>query len=507
MVDAEDKGWDEEGPSEGYTSLGDIPQVLLPSYTIIGMEELEKAMNDCIKHIMDLFSTTEDNAITLLKIYKWNEDKLQQEYFADQDKVLVKHGMMVDTSLGLVQPESPNCMICLESLEGKKVDHLVCGHTFCDSCWSMYCQAAVKSGKDCVLTKCPLVGCPVVVPKSIFRRYLPEWMFPDYTKLVCRSFTDENKAMKWCPAPGCKYIALNESLAKIDITCKCGKMFCFGCGEESHVPCTCPLIKLWNIKNCAESENMTWIMANTKSCPKCEKPIEKNQGCNHMTCSQCRHEFCWICMGAWTIHGEKTGGYYKCNRFEGEIKTNQSLKESEEKREKAKTELAKYSFYFERYNNHDKAMKLAIKQLSQADGKILDLHNKKKYPFSELQFLKNAAESMISVRRVLKNSYVYGYYLNDPNEKVLFENLQGRLEENCDHLHQLLERDLTDFTKEEIVSTTEFIKYKTELTNYFEITKKVYRVMKSCSSTRTSAKALRAGWHRVTYNSHIHTSA
>ena len=118
-------------------------------------------------------------------------------------------------------------------------------------------------------------------------------------------------------------------------------------------------------------------------------------------------------------------------------------------------------------------MKLAVKEFAQADDKILDLHNKKKYPFSELQFLKNAAEAMIGVRRVLKNSYVYGYYLNDPSEKVLFEDIQGRLEENCDHLHQLLEKDLSEFMKEDVVDNAPFIKYKTELTNYFEITKKV----------------------------------
>lgn len=109
----------------------------------------------------------------------------------------------------------------------------------------------------------------------------------------------------------------------------------------------------WLLKNSAESENLNWIMANTKPCPKCKRPIEKNHGCMHMNCSQCRHEFCWcafnsswplsrlfsvselpqhlvstllratrnavpvnfrLCLGDWKAHGEGTGGFYACNR-------------------------------------------------------------------------------------------------------------------------------------------------------------------------------------------------
>ena len=73
----------------------------------------------------------------------------------------------------------------------------------------------------------------------------------------------------------------------------------------------------WIQKNSAESENANWILANTKPCPKCKRPIEKNQGCMHMVCTQCRSEFCWLCLGNWAEHGERTGGYYSCNRWGG----------------------------------------------------------------------------------------------------------------------------------------------------------------------------------------------
>jgi ariadne-1 len=64
------------------------------------------------------------------------------------------------------------------------------------------------------------------------------------------------------------------------------------------------MFKKWQIKNSSESENLIWIIANTKMCPnsKCGRPIEKSTGCNHMTCKVCSHEFCWLCMGKWSEH-------------------------------------------------------------------------------------------------------------------------------------------------------------------------------------------------------------
>merc|ERR550514_1353158 len=67
--------------------------------------------------------------------------------------------------------------------------------------------------------------------------------------------------------------------------------------------------------------NEEYKRRNTKPCPRCQSPIEKNDGCDHMTCRRgaggCGHEFCWLCLADYATilregnhYHERTCTYY-----------------------------------------------------------------------------------------------------------------------------------------------------------------------------------------------------
>jgi len=196
---------------------------------------------------------------------------------------------------------------------------LICGHKFCFSCWETYIKVKLEDLITCISSKCPQEGCNIVVPETAFYKFLEtdaDCRF-EYQKALLKNFTDYNSDLRWCPKAGCGICVLFPGHPMKEIQCECGFVLCFKCGGEGHRPCECKMVEAWIRKNNSESENVKWLMANTKQCPECHKYIEKNQGCNHMTCRKeaggCGYEFCWICLGEWKPHGSS---YYQCTKFD-----------------------------------------------------------------------------------------------------------------------------------------------------------------------------------------------
>ena len=158
-------------------------------------------------------------------------------------------------------------------------------------------------------------------------------------------------------------------------------------------------------------------------------------------------------MGDWKEHGASTGGYYKCNKYEGAQKNDKKLRSMEKKQSDAKHELKRYMHYFERWHNHNKARHRASRLRDEIAVTREKLHQMCGHGISETQFMVGACDQIVDSRRVLEATYIYGFYLdNSEGTRELFEHMQEMLEKFNEELHSLVE---LEFPLRELVSDDE----------------------------------------------------
>ena len=209
-----------------------------------------------------------------------------------------------------------------------------------------------------------------------------------------------------------------------------------------HQPAPCALVKMW-LKKCEDdSETANWISANTKECPKCNSTIEKNGGCNHMTCRKCKHEFCWMCMGLWSEHGTS---WYNCNRFE-----EKSGLDGRDAQARSRQSLERYLHYYNRYANHEQSAKLDKDLYHKTERKMQNLQTASGMSWIEVQFLDSASQALQQCRQTLKWTYAFAFYLQRNNETEIFEDNQKDLEMAVENLSEMFEKPVTELSNSKL---------------------------------------------------------
>ncbi|XP_042489828.1 probable E3 ubiquitin-protein ligase ARI8 [Macadamia integrifolia] len=417
------------------------------NYTILSEADIRQRQDEDITMISTVLSISRVSASILLRHYNWSVSKVHDAWFADEEKVRKAVGLLEKPVVQISKNvKELTCGICFETYPRDRITSAVCGHPFCGACWTGYISTSINDGPGCLMLRCPDPSCGASVGQDMINPLASNDDKEKYSRYLLRSYIEDNRKTKWCPAPGCEYaVDFVVGSGSYDVSCHCSYSFCWNCTEEAHRPVDCGTVARWILKNSAESENMNWILANSKPCPKCKRPIEKNQGCMHITCTPpCKFEFCWLCLGAWSDHGERTGGFYACNRYET-AKQEGAYDETEKRREMAKNSLERYTHYYERWATNQSSRQKALADLHQMQTVQLEkLSDKQSQPESQLKFITEAWLQIVECRRVLKWTYAYGYYLpeNEHAKRQFFEYLQGEAESGLERLHQCAEKEL-----------------------------------------------------------------
>ncbi|KAG6760037.1 hypothetical protein POTOM_036536 [Populus tomentosa] len=465
------------------------------NYTVLSEEDIRQRQDDDVMRIATVLSISKVAASILLRYYNWSVSKVHDEWFADEEKVRKAVGLLEEPVVPFPDGREMTCGICFETYPSDRLLAAACGHPFCNSCWAGYISTAINDGPGCLMLRCPDPSCNAAVGQDMINLLTSDEDNEKHSRYFIRSYIEDNRKTKWCPAPGCDYaVDFIVGSGSYDVTCRCAYSFCWNCTEEAHRPVDCGTVAKWILKNSAESENMNWILANSKPCPKCKRPIEKNQGCMHITCTPpCKFEFCWLCLGAWSDHGERTGGFYACNRYET-AKQEGVYDEAEKRREMAKNSLERYTHYYERWATNQSSRQKALADLQQMQNvhisayfpkvalanvnqeivleKLSDIQCQ---PESQLKFIIEAWLQIVECRRVLKWTYAYGYYLpeHEHAKRMFFEYVQGEAESGLERLHQCAEKELQIYLNAEGPSK-DFNEFRTKLAGLTSVTRNYF---------------------------------
>lgn len=484
-------------------------------YSGLRTQDLQEVKDQLLVETADMLSVPLFTAEALLRNHEWSRETLLEAWMIDPFACCEKCGTTPPASLYSERPILPEtlnsptksephdqdavCDICTcMFLMCEEPVHMPCEHRFCRACWEQYLNLKIQEGDAHHIT-CPGYNCGRLVPLDVIENVVSKPMARRYLQFDIKAFVDSNPSMKWCPYPGCaRAVHLPEientsgsnsllTAVKIPddtsraVDCGNGHYFCWNCLGEAHEPCSCDNWKRWHQKiseikpetltgtevETEAAANCLWLVTNSKPCPNCKSPIQKNEGCNHMKCSKCKHDFCWVCLEQWKRHNSSTGGYFKCNRYEAVKKVEQQtqvLLSEAQARNTQMQELNRFVHFYTRFKNHENSYKLEEPLLKTAKEKMMKLaeavtdHASAK---SETKFVEDAVHQLLKARCVLKCSYVYAYYLDGPGyKKIVFECMQTELEESTEILSQIVNRLYLRTPRKKIIEQAHIVQRK-----------------------------------------------
>ncbi|OBZ70843.1 Heat shock protein hsp88 [Grifola frondosa] len=461
------------------TSGKSLRKVYEVEHSSLSQSAVEELMKRDVDYISSVFGVDCPFAALLLRYMDWNKEKLIEKYM--DNPVAVSAAAGVSPAEKSPEPsQSSSARLALSaarqpligprrSTRRTPTEQAKSGKNkileritppveepqvfFCTSCWTTYITSKVRTEAESRIS-CMAEDCSLVAPDPFIRDALKDdaETWERFQELLVRQFVSCIPHLKFCPYPSCT--------PDCYMRCSSTHTFCFGCHIDSdHRPVVCGVAKMWLQKCRDDSETANWIKSNTKECSKCQSTIEKNGGCNHMTCKKCKYEFCWVCMGPWSEHGT---AWYSCNRFDEKASV-----EARDMQSKSRASLERYLHYYNRWANHEQSAKLAVELYTKTEKKMEEMQMTSELTWIEVQFMKKGVDIVNKCRMTLKWTYAMAYFLEKGNEKELFEDNQRDLERAVEELSELIESPIEPETipslRQKVTDKTVYVQKRNEI--------------------------------------------
>ena len=196
------------------------------------------------------------------------------------------------------------CQICYCEVTDEEVERnkMRCGHVCCEDCWITYLKTEIEQAKVAEI-HCFYMKCKTVLKENFILGKIngDAKLIEKYKIFKEKAEILNNPNKKFCPKPNCNsYLEMKKGDKNKYVRCKNGHKYCYICLKPPH-----------GGKKCDEEldkDFQVWRKGKViKQCPRCKFYTEKNKGCNHMTCAECRYEWCWLCEGKY-LYGHFQSG-------------------------------------------------------------------------------------------------------------------------------------------------------------------------------------------------------
>ncbi|XP_067149878.1 E3 ubiquitin-protein ligase RNF217 [Apteryx mantelli] len=210
-----------------------------------------------------------------------------------------------------------SCRVCLEEKPVKPLS--CCKKAVCEECLKRYLSSQVQLGQADI--KCPITECSEHLDETTVLYNLPHDDIIKYKYFLELSRIDSSTK----PCPQCKHFTTFRRRGHIPTPAKlenkykiqcpsCQFVWCFKCHSPWHEGVNCKEYKKGDKLLRHWANEIEHGQRNAQKCPKCKIHIQRTEGCDHMTCSQCNTNFCYRC-------GER----YRQLRFFGDHTSNLSI--------------------------------------------------------------------------------------------------------------------------------------------------------------------------------------
>ncbi|KAI4831225.1 hypothetical protein E4T44_09621 [Aureobasidium sp. EXF-8845] len=254
------------------------------------------------------------------------------------------------------QCRKPTCVVCgtkkyFNQFPGQaKVNSHEHGANVCRSCYVSHLKVEIDS-KTWDEVACP--ECPVRLTYNEVENMADPEDFAKYERASIRATLAADPDFRFCFSSACDSGQLHPGGTSEPIfSCQaCRHKHCVVCETNWHDDQTCEEYQATLHRNTeTDEQSQREVDKCSKPCPQCRVPIQKNSGCDHMTCKMCRHQFCWVCAAPYmdianrgNHHHEKSCTHYRADPTSPEaqrLRAQEIQRQAEEARRRRKAHVA-----------------------------------------------------------------------------------------------------------------------------------------------------------------------